>query len=68
MNHALAAAASSLQGYLLDKTNWNVYGINRLALPTGFIGLAVADLIEPWCTFAPPKTRHGYQLGPHPLW
>ena len=37
----------------VDKKHWYVYGINRLALPTGFIGLAIADLIEPWCTFGP---------------
>ena len=37
----------------VDKKHWYVYGINRLALPTGFIGLAIADLIEPWCTFCP---------------
>ena len=49
----------------VDKKHWYVYGINRLALPTGFIGLAIADLIEPWCTFGPMDSA--VDLGPHPL-
>ena len=28
------------------------YGINSYALVTGFVGLAVADLIQPWITFS----------------
>lgn len=28
------------------------YGVNSYALVTGFVGLALADLIEPWCTFS----------------
>jgi hypothetical protein len=30
----------------------NKYGINSYALVTGFVGLGLADLILPWCTFS----------------
>ena len=30
-------------------------GLNRFALATGFIGLATADLIQPWVTFSRPR-------------
>ena len=42
--------------FLLNPTNRPNYGIAApgwLALPAGFVGLAAADLISPWCTFGP---------------
>jgi hypothetical protein len=38
-------------GFLLNETNSKDFGVNTLALPTGFVALAVADLIQPWVTF-----------------
>lgn len=46
--------ANSIQQYvnfLLDPSHHDGYGIGSLALPTGFIGLAIADLIQPWVSF-----------------
>ena len=34
----VAAAIQKYVDYLLDRKHWSVYGINSLALPTGFIG------------------------------
>ena len=50
-----AAAVQKYVGFLngeLAKGNKSAYGLNKFALVTGFVGLAVADLIEPWCTFS----------------
>eukprot|EP00039_Didymoeca_costata_P004490 m.73599 g.73599 ORF g.73599 m.73599 type:complete len:182 (+) comp12426_c0_seq2:740-1285(+) len=30
---------------------YRVAGTHALALPAGFVGLAIADLMKPWCTF-----------------
>jgi hypothetical protein len=42
--------------FVLNPINRPNYGIGApgwLALPAGFVGLAAADLISPWCTFGP---------------
>lgn len=42
--------------FLANKANQAQYGIGAptwLALPAGFVGLAVADLLQPWSTFRP---------------
>ena len=50
----IATALAKYIGYLGTAEGAAASGLNTLALPTGFIGLAVADLIEPWVTFARP--------------
>ena len=67
----LPAVANSIQryvDYLLQKKHWAPYGLNSLALPTGFVGLAIADLIEPFVTFGPVAPGRELTMGPHPLW
>lgn len=52
--HALPAFEDSINKYvdfLLNETNSKDFGVNTLALPTGFVALAVADLLQPWVTF-----------------
>lgn len=68
---AVGAAISKYATFLVDPAHRVPYGIgpgNWLALPTGFVGLSVADLLEPWSTFRPQKAGTGYRLGKHPLW
>ena len=48
-----AAHTNFIVDFLLNETHWQDYGINNLALPTGFVGLSIADLILPWVTFRP---------------
>ena len=50
----IATALAKYIGYLGTAEGAATSGLNKLALPTGFIGLAVADLIEPWVTFSKP--------------
>lgn len=48
--------ARALGHYLVDwlqsDAGAKTEGVAEMALSSGFIGLAVADLIKPWCTFA----------------
>ena len=37
--------------YLTNESNWDEYGLNSYALLTGFVGLSVADFLQPWSTF-----------------
>ena len=47
-----AAARDALQKYTgFLQRNWQAYGVNSYALITGFVGLGLADLIEPWSSF-----------------
>ncbi len=47
------AAIQKYLTYLLDpQQSWD-YGVNSLPLVTGFVGMVVADLLQPWCTFSP---------------
>ena len=39
--------------YLLVPANSVRYGVNTVPLPTGFVGLVMADALEPWATFGP---------------
>lgn len=56
--HADIRVANALEryvGWLQTPSGAKASGLNTLALSTGFIGLALADLIEPWVTFAAPQ-------------
>lgn len=48
----VADALERYVGWLSTDEGAKASGLNALALSTGFIGLALADLIEPWVTFA----------------
>lgn len=37
--------------YLLDPANSKAYGVKELVRTSGFVGLAVADILQPHCTF-----------------
>jgi hypothetical protein len=52
-NSAYQTAIDKYVAFLLQPSNSKAFGVNELALPTGFVGLAVADLIQPWVTFSP---------------
>ena len=49
------AAITKYINFLLVGGGSAAFGVNELALPTGFVGLAVADLIHPWSTFTPVR-------------
>ena len=53
-----AAAAKALAKWVVYITSeqgaWET-GVQVYGLPTGFVGLAIADLIEPWVTWTPEK-------------
>jgi hypothetical protein len=59
-------AVTKYANFLLEPKNSANFGVNIVSLPTGFVGLAIADLIQPWVTFR-SSTRAGYKLGAHPL-
>ena len=59
-------AVTKYANFLLEPANSANFGVNILSLPTGFVGLAIADLIQPWVTFR-SSSRAGYKLGAHPL-
>ena len=48
-----SAAEAALERYtnFLQKSAFGGYGVNQYALVTGFVGLGLADLIQPWSTF-----------------
>ena len=48
---SFGAAAQKYVNFLLNPASARAFGVNALALPTGFVGLAIADLISPWITF-----------------
>ena len=53
--------------FLLRPEKSAAFGVNNQSLPTGFVGLAIADYIRPWSTFRTMRTdRREYTLGPHP--
>ena len=49
-SHAVSKYVAYLQSP--DAFDPQKYGLKSYALVTGFVGLALADLIEPWCTFS----------------
>jgi hypothetical protein len=55
------AAITRYTDFLTTPANHAPYGLGGptarwLALPTGFVGLAIADLLQPWSTFRPIET------------
>ncbi len=51
-----ASAAKALEkwvDYILTEHGAWETGVNIYGLPTGFVGLAVADLVQPWITWSP---------------
>ena len=50
-NKSVSEAIGKFFDYLYSEAGSDSYGLNQYALSTGFIGLAAADLIEPWITF-----------------
>ena len=34
----------------------SLQGVKIFGLPTGFVGLALADLVQPWITWSPPHS------------
>ena len=63
------AAIEKNAAFVVNEATRAPFGIgapNWLALPTGFVGLAIADLIQPWSTFLPLQAEVPYEL-PHPL-
>jgi hypothetical protein len=57
--HPIAARAQQgldkwVDYILTEQGAWET-GLNVYGLPTGFVGLAVADLIQPWLTWSPQK-------------
>lgn len=53
---AVAKAIRMYATFITTAANQAQYGIGAptwLTLPTGFVGLAVADLLQPWSTFRP---------------
>ena len=66
---AIGAAIQKNAAFCVNAATRAPFGIGAphwLALPTGFVGLAVADLIQPWSTFLPqPAGTPSYK--PHPL-
>ena len=38
-----------------DHVNFDKYGLNQYALVSGFVGLVLADMIDPWVTFVGEK-------------
>ena len=54
----VAASIAKYATFLTNPANHEGYGLGGptarwLALPTGFVGLAIADLVLPWSTFGP---------------
>ena len=45
------AAAQKYVNFLLNPANARAFGVNAPALPTGFVGLSIADFISPWISF-----------------
>lgn len=53
---ALASKAlAKWVGYITSKQGAWETGVNMYGLPTGFAGLAIADLVKPWVTWTPEK-------------
>jgi hypothetical protein len=48
---AHAAAAEAFVEFVQRPDAASAFGINALVLPTGFVGLALADYVQPWSTF-----------------
>jgi hypothetical protein len=48
---AIPPAVEKYCKYLLDPENSKAYGVNELVKTTGFVGLAVAELLKPGSTF-----------------
>lgn len=67
-DHAHARAAARFVDFLLQPKNSAAFGVNNQSLPTGFVGLAIADYIRPWSTFRTPRAERAatYVLGLHP--
>ena len=64
-----AKAADAFIEFLLADVDVGAFGVNNLSLPTGFVGLALADYIQPWATFRtqhPERRAAPYVLGSHP--
>ena len=51
-NPEFGRAIQKYVDFLLDPKNSAGFGVKKGLLPTGFVGLAIADLIQPWSTFA----------------
>jgi hypothetical protein len=49
---AYEAAIERWANFVLN--NWIAFNMTTDALPTGFVGLAFADLLQPWVTFPFP--------------
>jgi hypothetical protein len=47
----VATAVRRYCAYLLDPENSRAYGVKELVRTSGFVGLAVADILQPDCTF-----------------
>ena len=54
---AHGAAAQRYVDFLLIPEQSDAFGVNTLSLPTGFVGLAIADFILPWVTFRSVSPR-----------
>ncbi len=48
---AVARAVNAYCAFLLNPENSAAYGIKELVRTSGFVGLALADLLQPHCTF-----------------
>ena len=52
---AATAALSKWIDYITSEHGAWETGVAVYGLPTGFVGLAVADLVQPWSTWTPQK-------------
>ena len=50
---AAKAAVSKWVSYITSPHGSWETGVNIYGLPTGFVGLAIADLLQPWVTWTP---------------
>jgi hypothetical protein len=46
---------------LTEKGAWET-GVMVYGLPTGFVGLALADLVQPWITWSPSREKREASL------
>ncbi|MFO7974356.1 MAG: hypothetical protein R6V12_06970 [Candidatus Hydrogenedentota bacterium] len=50
-HEAVAEAVQQYCNFLLDPENSKAYGVKELVRTSGFVGLALADILKPNCTF-----------------